>query len=76
MKWALVGGILLLFAWAFLSAKYSLLQSEYVPFVGNVQYFCSRQGVEYLLLEKIGAIALHVSPAGQPVPCSSNGVHI
>jgi hypothetical protein len=68
--------IMTLLAWALLAAFYSVKQTEYIPFVGHVQYFCSRSGVEYLYFQKAETLALHVDPQGAPIKCQSRGVHL
>lgn len=42
---------------------------DYLPFVGRVHYFCSRSGVEYLVLMETESVALHVANDGSPVRC-------
>ncbi len=76
MKTFLAFIALLILVWAFLVAKYGFHQYEYIPFLGNVQYFCSRSGSEYLYFDKGGAMVLHVQPNGEPVPCRSTGVSL
>ena len=76
MKAVFAALVLFLLAWAGLAAFYSVKQTEYIPFVGHVQYFCSRSGVEYLYFQKAETLALHVDPAGVPIKCQSRGVHL
>lgn len=65
-----------LLVWALLVALYGYKQFEYIPFLGNVQYFCSRAGVEYLYLERAQTLALAVDQSGKPINCESRGVHL
>lgn len=76
MKAFLAFCVVVLLAWAWLSAYYGLKQFEYIPFLGNMQYFCSRSGVEYLYFDKAETVALHVDKSGKPIDCDSNGVSL
>lgn len=72
----LFGFAFFLLLWAGLASFYDLKQYEYIPLLGNVQYFCSRSGVEYVYFEKAQTFALHVDKSGQPIECNSRGVHL
>lgn len=50
-------------------AYVSITNTYYVPFVGSVQYFCSKSGTEYLFLPNSKSLAPHLSPSGLPVTC-------
>lgn len=76
MKTFLAFCVFVLLVWAGLSAFYGLNQFEYIPFLGNVQYFCSRSGVQYIYFEKAQTLALHVDKLGKPIDCDSNGVSL
>ena len=67
--------ILLLLFYAFVMAYYGLTQFEYVPFLGNLQYFCAKGGVEYIYFAHTDgpSIVLHVDREGKPIPCESKG---
>lgn len=56
---------------AFLSAS----QIHFVPFVGNVQYFCASSGSEYMMVKD--AVVPHLKPDnGLPVPCAPSRLSI
>ena len=76
MKAFLVFLMLIFVLWAGMSAFYGLVQFEYIPFLGNVQYFCSKSGVQYIYFEKAETLALHVDQDGKPIGCDSNGVSL
>jgi hypothetical protein len=42
---------------------------DYVPFVGSVHYFCSRSGVEYMIVRDAQNPILHIGKNGLPVSC-------
>lgn len=75
MKFAIFcfASILFILLYAFVTAYYGLTQFEYVPFLGNLQYFCSRSGVEYIYFSDGPSISLHVGPDGLPITCESKG---
>lgn len=47
---------------------------DYIPFVGAVQYVCSKAGVEYIVITESKAIAVHLDREGKPVNCEPMGM--
>lgn len=54
-------------------ALMSITNTFYVPFIGNVQYFCSVAGTEYMYFAKSETATVHLDRAGMPVNCTPTG---
>lgn len=72
VNYVLLVFVLILLCAAFVGAYFSLY--DYIPFVGQAQYFCTKSGTEYLALKNGEVVVPHLRRDGLPVSCEPVGV--